>query len=147
MKRNSSSQLYSSNHNLSSDEIKRYSRHLVLSDVGVKGQSALKDSSVLVIGAGGLGSPCLLYLAAAGVGHIGIVVSRHYTFGFLQHIWLRLWSVAVTDKNTHFMFFFFFHKIWSHFYFFKHFFFLEKRMRMLSRRVICNVKSFMEVVQ
>ena len=107
MKRNSSSQLYSSNHNLSSDEIKRYSRHLVLSDVGVKGQSALKDSSVLVIGAGGLGSPCLLYLAAAGVGHIGIVVSRHYTFGFLQHIWLRFWSVAVTDKNTHFMFFFF----------------------------------------
>jgi adenylyltransferase/sulfurtransferase len=58
---------------LTNEEISRYSRHLVLSDVGVKGQVALKDSSVLVIGAGGLGSPCLLYLSAAGVGHIGIV--------------------------------------------------------------------------
>ena len=58
---------------LSNAEISRYSRHLVLGDVGVAGQKALKNSSVLVIGAGGLGSPCLLYLAAAGVGHIGIV--------------------------------------------------------------------------
>lgn len=58
---------------LSNPEISRYSRHLVLGDVGVAGQKALKNSSVLVIGAGGLGSPCLLYLAAAGVGHIGIV--------------------------------------------------------------------------
>eukprot|EP00527_Entomoneis_sp_CCMP2396_P004326 CAMPEP_0198140276 /NCGR_PEP_ID=MMETSP1443-20131203/3460_1 /TAXON_ID=186043 /ORGANISM="Entomoneis sp., Strain CCMP2396" /LENGTH=502 /DNA_ID=CAMNT_0043802649 /DNA_START=54 /DNA_END=1562 /DNA_ORIENTATION=+ len=58
---------------LSREEIARYSRHLVLSDVGVKGQVTLKNSSVLVIGAGGLGSPCLLYLAAAGVGHLGIV--------------------------------------------------------------------------
>ena len=58
---------------LTNEEISRYSRHLVLSDVGMKGQVALKNASVLVIGAGGLGSPCLLYLAAAGVGHIGIV--------------------------------------------------------------------------
>ncbi|KAL7478915.1 hypothetical protein ACHAW6_009089 [Cyclotella cf. meneghiniana] len=58
---------------LTNAEISRYSRHLVLSDVGVTGQIALKNASVLVIGAGGLGSPCLLYLAAAGVGHIGIV--------------------------------------------------------------------------
>ena len=60
---------------LSNGEISRYSRHLVLGDVGVAGQKALKNASVLVIGAGGLGSPCLMYLAAAGVGHIGIVVS------------------------------------------------------------------------
>lgn len=58
---------------LSHDEISRYSRHLVLSDVGMKGQILLKEASVLVIGAGGLGSPCLMYLAAAGVGHLGIV--------------------------------------------------------------------------
>jgi molybdopterin/thiamine biosynthesis adenylyltransferase len=58
---------------LNNAEISRYSRHLVLGDVGMKGQKDLKNSSVLVIGAGGLGSPCLLYLAAAGVGHIGIV--------------------------------------------------------------------------
>lgn len=61
------------NRRLTNEEIARYSRHLVLSDVGMKGQGAIKDASVLVIGAGGLGSPCLLYLAAAGVGHIGIV--------------------------------------------------------------------------
>ena len=54
-------------------EISRYSRHLVLGDVGVSGQLSIKNASVLVVGAGGLGSPCLLYLAAAGVGRIGIV--------------------------------------------------------------------------
>ena len=58
---------------LDHDEISRYSRHLVLGDVGVSGQLAIKNASVLVVGAGGLGSPCLLYLAAAGVGRIGIV--------------------------------------------------------------------------
>jgi len=58
---------------LTNAEISRYSRHLVLNNVGIVGQKSLKKASVLVIGAGGLGSPCLLYLAAAGVGHIGIV--------------------------------------------------------------------------
>jgi len=55
------------------DEIKRYSRHLILSQVGMQGQRKLKGSSVLCVGAGGLGSPLLLYLAAAGVGRLGIV--------------------------------------------------------------------------
>jgi adenylyltransferase/sulfurtransferase len=58
---------------LSKDEIKRYNRHLVLSDIGIRGQEKLKLAKVLVVGAGGLGSPVLQYLAAAGVGHIGIV--------------------------------------------------------------------------
>ncbi|EJZ1610008.1 molybdopterin-synthase adenylyltransferase MoeB [Salmonella enterica] len=58
---------------LSRDEIVRYSRHLLIPDIGMEGQRRLKNSRVLVIGAGGLGSPVLLYLAAAGVGTIGIV--------------------------------------------------------------------------
>ena len=58
---------------LSAEEIKRYSRHLVLEEVGVIGQQKLGSAKVLVVGAGGLGSPILLYLAAAGVGTIGII--------------------------------------------------------------------------
>ena len=58
---------------LSPEEVQRYKRHLVLREVGGQGQQALKASRVLVIGAGGLGSPVVLYLAAAGVGTIGIV--------------------------------------------------------------------------
>ncbi len=58
---------------LSQGEMKTYSRHLILPEVGINGQRKLKAASVLVIGAGGLGSPLLAYLAAAGVGRIGIV--------------------------------------------------------------------------
>ena len=58
---------------LNREEIARYSRHLILEEVGMEGQRRLKDAKVLCIGTGGLGSPLLMYLAAAGVGRIGIV--------------------------------------------------------------------------
>ena len=58
---------------LSNEEILRYSRHLLIPDVGLEGQRKLKAASVLVIGTGGLGSPVAMYLAAAGIGHIGLV--------------------------------------------------------------------------
>jgi molybdopterin-synthase adenylyltransferase len=58
---------------LSAEEIERYARHIVLREVGGPGQAALQEASVLVIGAGGLGAPALMYLAAAGVGTLGVV--------------------------------------------------------------------------
>lgn len=59
--------------NLSHEEIRRYSRHLIMPEVGMSGQKKLKTASVLLIGAGGLGSPLAMYLAAAGVGRLGLV--------------------------------------------------------------------------
>jgi molybdopterin/thiamine biosynthesis adenylyltransferase/rhodanese-related sulfurtransferase/molybdopterin converting factor small subunit len=69
---------------LTQDEIKRYSRHLIMPEVGMDGQRRLKQGSVLCIGAGGLGSPAAMYLAAAGVGRIGIVDFDVVDFSNLQ---------------------------------------------------------------
>lgn len=69
---------------LSTDEIERYARHLVLREIGGPGQQKLKQARVLVIGAGGLGAPILLYLAAAGVGTIGIVDDDTVSLSNLQ---------------------------------------------------------------
>lgn len=69
---------------LSDTEIERYKRHLVLKDVGGPGQQALKAAKVLVVGAGGLGSPVLMYLAAAGVGTLGIIDDDHVSLDNLQ---------------------------------------------------------------
>ncbi|HSL22737.1 MAG TPA: molybdopterin-synthase adenylyltransferase MoeB [Vicinamibacterales bacterium] len=69
---------------LSNSEVQRYSRHLIMPEVGVDGQRRLKAASVLCIGAGGLGSPAALYLAAAGVGRIGLVDFDVVDFSNLQ---------------------------------------------------------------
>jgi adenylyltransferase/sulfurtransferase len=69
---------------LTNDEIKRYSRHLIMPEVGVDGQRRLKAGKVLCIGAGGLGSPAAMYLAAAGVGTIGLVDYDVVDFSNLQ---------------------------------------------------------------
>ena len=69
---------------LSHEEILRYSRHLLIPEVGLSGQKKLKSASVLVIGTGGLGSPVALYLAAAGVGRIGLVDYDVVDFSNLQ---------------------------------------------------------------
>lgn len=69
---------------LSDDDIERYARHIVLREIGGPGQARLKAASVLVIGAGGLGSPLLLYLAAAGVGRLGVVDDDEVAISNLQ---------------------------------------------------------------
>ncbi len=68
----------------SNEQIERYSRHIILKEVGAKGQKKLLDSSVLIIGAGGLGAPAAMYLAAAGVGKIGIADADEVDLSNLQ---------------------------------------------------------------
>ena len=70
--------------NFSAEQIERYSRHILLQDVGVEGQEKISNGKVLVIGAGGLGAPVLLYLAAAGVGTLGVIDSDVVDLSNLQ---------------------------------------------------------------
>lgn len=69
---------------LSDDQLDRYARHIILKEIGGPGQQKLLKSKVLIIGAGGLGSPCLMYLAAAGVGTLGIVDNDEVSLSNLQ---------------------------------------------------------------
>jgi len=69
---------------LSSEQVERYARHILLKDVGGQGQAKLLNAKVLIIGAGGLGSPCLMYLAAAGVGTLGVIDDDHVSLSNLQ---------------------------------------------------------------
>lgn len=80
---------------LSSEEIERYKRHIILKELGIQGQQKLKAAKVLVIGAGGLGSPVLLYLAAAGVGTIGIIDDDIVSLSNLQR------QIAHDTDNVH----------------------------------------------
>jgi len=85
--------------NLSPEEIKRYSRHLIMPEVGMDGQRRIKAGSVLCIGAGGLGSPAAMYLAAAGIGRIGIVDFDVVDFSNLQRQLLHGTSDVGRTKN------------------------------------------------
>lgn len=82
---------------LSNEEIRRYSRHLLLPQVGLEGQERLQGSAVLCVGAGGLGSPALLYLAAAGVGRIGIIDPDRVDLSNLQR--QVLFTAADVGRN------------------------------------------------
>jgi molybdopterin-synthase adenylyltransferase len=83
---------------LTPDEVQRYKRHLVLREVGAQGQQKLKAARVLVIGAGGLGSPVLLYLAAAGVGTLGIIDDDRVSIDNLQRQVAHTTAAAGTLK-------------------------------------------------
>lgn len=83
MKRMNTS-LHNQSKNLNAEEMSRYSRHIMLPQIGIKGQEQLKAAKVLCIGAGGLGSSLMLYLAAAGVGTIGIIDDDHIDISNLQ---------------------------------------------------------------
>jgi len=85
---------------LSNEEVARYSRHILLPEFGIERQKILKSSKVLVIGAGGLGSPALLYLAAAGVGVIGIVDFDVVDVSNLQRQVIHGVSDVDTPKTT-----------------------------------------------
>ena len=84
---------------LTDDEIARYRRHLVLKEIGGEGQKRLKSARVLVVGAGGLGSPLILYLAAAGVGQIGVIDDDFVSVDNLQRQVLHR-TASIGHKKT-----------------------------------------------
>ncbi len=83
---------------LTDQQIERYARHIVLPEIGEEGQEKLLDSQVLVVGAGGLGSPLLLYLAAAGVGTLGVIDDDVVDFSNLQRQVVHDTSKVGSDK-------------------------------------------------
>ena len=85
---------------LSAEELERYARHIVLRDVGGAGQQTLRNAKVLVVGAGGLGSPALLYLAAAGIGTIGIIDNDQVSLSNLQRQILHNTDSVGQEKVT-----------------------------------------------
>jgi len=89
---------------LSEEQFQRYARHLILDEVGEEGQEKLLQSRVLVVGAGGLGSPMLLYLAAAGIGTIGIIDNDRVDLTNLQrqivHATERVGALKVDSART-----------------------------------------------
>ncbi|MFN8210789.1 MAG: HesA/MoeB/ThiF family protein [Bacteroidales bacterium] len=96
------------NHNLTQRELRRYGKQIMLPEIGIKGQTKIRNSSVLVIGAGGLGCPVLQYLAAAGIGRLGIVefdtvaetnLQRQVLYGTLDVGKLK--SIIVRDRLEH----------------------------------------------
>lgn len=84
---------------LSSEELERYARHIILPEIGGSGQQKLKRARVLVIGAGGLGAPVLLYLAAAGVGTLGVVDHDYVSLSNLQRQVIHI-TASVGDTKT-----------------------------------------------
>ncbi|MBT5185385.1 MAG: molybdopterin-synthase adenylyltransferase MoeB [Kordiimonadaceae bacterium] len=85
---------------LNDDQIERYARHIILKEVGGPGQQKLMSAKVLVIGAGGLGSPLLMYLAAAGIGTIGIIDDDQVDLSNLQRQIIHTTGALGTDKVT-----------------------------------------------
>ena len=82
----------------SDEELQRYRRHIILRDVGGTGQQKLKQARILVVGAGGLGSPALLYLAAAGIGTIGIIDDDAVSLSNLQRQVVHMTSAVGMPK-------------------------------------------------
>jgi molybdopterin/thiamine biosynthesis adenylyltransferase len=81
------------------EELKRYSRHILLEGIGTEGQIKIKNAKVLVVGAGGLGSPVILYLAAAGVGTIGIIDGDNVNLSNLQRQVIHFTNDVATPKT------------------------------------------------